>query len=555
MVMKDAALGHESNEDLPLEDVVSIVDEANQLFEFNRELLQAGVESIEQGISVVDADMRLVAWNKRYIELLEYPEDLVKAGKPIAELLKFNAERGIIRGDNINEIIERRLNHMRQGHSHHFQRIMPNGMVVEIRGQAMPRGGFVSTFTDITAHVEAEKALQKANENLEKRVVERTQELVKAKADAEAANRSKTRFLAAASHDLMQPFNALSLFTSVLTQKTKNTEFAGITDNITSSLIAAEALLSDLVEISKLDSSHYQVNYSDFALADLFTPLQQEFTALAVSKNIDFNFQLSSCFVRSDKKLLRRIVQNFLSNAFNYCPQGKVLFGVKRYNDKLSIVVLDNGPGIEKDKQQLIFKEFERLTNKSEQPGLGLGLAICDRIAKLIDAPIKLTSTINKGTCFSVEVTLATSHSNNTTKKRNETIEPLENTRNIKQKIILVIDNDPLVLKAMQSLLENWGVTIITASNEAMVKQQLTKNDQTIIPHLIIADYHLDESANGVDVVVQLLAEKQWQIPCIINSADPSEQVRQHTSDAQFSFLRKPLKPLALKKLLRQLLQ
>ena len=554
MVMKAAALGQDATKDLPLEDVVSIVDEASQLFEFNRELLQAGVESIEQGISVVDADMRLVAWNKRYIELLEYPEGLVKAGKPIAELLKFNAERGIIQGENINEIIERRLNHMRQGHSHHFQRIMPNNIVIEIRGQAMPRGGFVSTFSDITAHIEAEKALQKANEELEKRVAIRTQELARAKAEAEAANNSKTRFLAAASHDLMQPFNALSLFTSVLAQKTKNTEFAGITDNINNSLIVAEALLSDLVEISKLDSDRYQVNYSIFALADLLTPLQQEFSALAVNKNIEFHCQLSSCYVYSDKNLLRRIVQNFLSNAFNYCPQGKVLFGVKRYENKLAIAVLDNGLGIEKDKQQLIFKEFERLTNKSEQPGLGLGLAICDRISKLINAPIKLTSTINKGTCFSVEVPLATPHSNSTSKKRNETIEPLDNTQNIEQKLILVIDNDLLVLKAMQSLLENWGFTVITANNAAMVKQQLTENAQNIIPNVIIADYHLDENANGVDLVQQLLAENQWQIPCIINSADPSEQVRQHTSDAQFSFLRKPLKPLALKKLLRQLL-
>jgi len=555
MVMKAAALGQDATKDLPLEDVVSIVDEASQLFEFNRELLQAGVESIEQGISVVDADMRLVAWNKRYIELLEYPEGLVKAGKPIAELLKFNAERGIIQGDNINEIIERRLNHMRQGHSHHFQRIMPNNIVIEIRGQAMPRGGFVSTFSDITAHIEAEKALQKANEELEKRVAIRTQELARAKAEAEAANNSKTRFLAAASHDLMQPFNALSLFTSVLTQKTKNTEFADITDNITNSLIAAEALLSDLVEISKLDSSYYQVNYSDFALADLFTPLQQEFTALAASKNIDFHCQLSNSYVRSDKKLLRRIVQNFLSNAFNYCPQGKVLFGVKRYKDKIAIVVLDNGQGIEKDKQQVIFKEFERLTNKSEQPGLGLGLAICDRIAKLIAAPIKLTSIVNKGTCFSVEVPLGTAPKNNTTNKNNEHLEPVENTQAVEQKYILVIDNDLLVLKAMQSLLENWGFIVITANNAAMVKQQLTENAQNIIPNVIIADYHLDESTNGVDLVQQLLAEKHWQIPCIINSADPSEQVRQHTSDAQFSFLRKPLKPLALKKLIKKLLQ
>jgi len=558
MVMKAAALGQDSSEKLPLEDVVSIVDEANQLFEFNRELLQAGVENIEQGISVVDADMRLVAWNKRYIELLEYPEGLVKAGKPIAELLSFNAERGIIQGENSEVLIERRLNHMRQGNRHHFQRIMPNGMVVEIRGQAMPRGGFVSTFTDITAHIEAERALQKANDELEQRVIQRTQELAKATAEAEAANRSKSRFLAAASHDLMQPFNALSLFTSVLTQQTKNTEFSGITENISSSLIAAEALLSDLVEISKLDSSHYQVTKSEFALNELLIPLQQEFTALATTKKIKFHFQLSSCYVYTDKKLLRRIIQNFLSNAFNYCQQthqqGKVLFGVKRYKDKLSIAVLDNGSGIEKDKQQVIFKEFERLNNKSEQPGLGLGLAICDRISKLIAAPIKLTSIVNKSTCFSVAVPLIAAPQDCNIKISEQTADYIESTSVLKQKLILVIDNDALVLKAMQTLLENWGFSVIIANDEVTAKQQLMSDDHIIAPNLIIADYHLDNNTNGVDLVQRLLNEKAWKIPCVINSADPSEQVRQHTSDAQFSFLRKPLKPLALKRLLRQLL-
>ena len=557
MVMKAAALGHESNEDLPLEDVVSIVDEANQLFEFNRELLQAGVESIEQGISVVDADMRIVAWNKRYIELLEYPEDLVKAGKPIAELLKFNAERGIIRGDNINEIIERRLNHMRQGHSHHFQRIMPNGMVVEIRGQAMPRGGFVSTFTDITAHIEAEKALKKANENLEKRVVERTQELVKAKADAEAANRSKTRFLAAASHDLMQPFNALTLFTSVLSQKTQGSELEEITNNISNSLVAAEALLSDLVEISKLDSGYYQLEWQNFPLKELLQPLQQEFSVLAKNKNINFHFQNSACLVHCDKNLLRRIIQNFLSNAFNYClpqnKQAKILFGVRRLKNTLRIEVWDNGVGIEANKQQLIFKEFERLHNNTEQTGLGLGLAICERIAKLLQTPITLTSELNKGTCFSVEVPIAASNDDELKNGVIEVNEKVISASELEQKIILVIDNDPLVLRAMQSLLESWQYKVLVAKNKATIEQQLTVN-AVILPHLIIADYHLDDNVNGVDLVADLLKEKCWQIPCIINSADPSEKVRQHTSDAQFSFLRKPLKPLALKKLLRQLL-
>ncbi len=561
MVMKAASFTQDTNEELPLEDVISIVDEASQLFEFNRELLQAGVENIEQGISVVDADMRLVAWNQRYIKLLNYPENFVTVGKPIAELIRYNAEQGVITGKEIEPLITRRLKHMRQGNSHYFQREMPSGIVLEIRGQAMPGGGFVSTFADITAHIKAERALQKANENLEKRVEIRTQELAKAKAEAEAANSSKTRFLAAASHDLMQPFNALTLFTSVLSQKTKNTELETITNNISDSLVAAEALLSDLVEISKLDSGYYHVNKSVFALNDLLIPLQQEFSALAATKNIDFHFQATRCFSNSDKNLLRRIVQNFLSNAFNYCQQdnhtSKVLCGVKRAGNFLRIEVWDNGAGIAADKQALIFKEFERLSHKQEQPGLGLGLAICERIANILDTPITLISQLGKGTCFSVKIPLVSPPVNI---KRTHNVENVTSgfidkkafNQDTIQDTILVIDNDPLVLKAMHSLLDNWGFMVLLANNEHSIKQLFAGNNKT--PNLIIADYHLDDNVNGVDLVQQLLINKQWSLPCIVNSADPSEQVRQHTSDAQFYFIRKPIKSIALRRLIRKLI-
>ena len=138
MVMKAAS----TSQEMPLEDVVSIVDEASQMFQFNRELLQSGVENIEQGICVVDADMRIVAWNQRYIELLNYPDGLVKAGKPVEELIHYNIEQGVIIGNEAKTIVARRLEHMRSGNKHHFQRTMPNGIVLEIRGQPMPGGGF-----------------------------------------------------------------------------------------------------------------------------------------------------------------------------------------------------------------------------------------------------------------------------------------------------------------------------------------------------------------------------------------------------------------------------
>lgn len=556
MVMKAAS----TSQEMPLEDVVSIVDEASQMFRFNRELLQSGVENIEQGISVVDADMRLVAWNQRYIQLLDYPEGFVSAGKSVEDLLRFNITKGIITGAESEGLIARRIEHMRSGNSHHFQRTMPNGIVLEIRGQSMPGGGFVSTFTDITAHIEAEKSLKRANENLEKRVEERTQALRKAKAEAEAANSSKTRFLAAASHDLMQPFNALSLFTSMLKKKVKDDELVLLANHIDDSLNVVEALLSDLVEISRLDNSSEKVEKSHFALDELLMPLKNEFTLLAEQVGIEFHYQKTTCWVNSDKRMLRRIIQNFLSNAVHYCKdktgsktnlRSKILLGVRHSESHIRIEVWDNGPGIPVDKQQTIFQEFERLEQTREVPGLGLGLAIAERMSLLLGLSISLKSTVGKGTGFMIEVPRiqrqAAIEVNNLELTLDKQVDKFSSMP------VILIDNDTLMLTALSSQLTEWGCHVFKAKDESALFKHVL-NTMRVKPRLIIADYHLDNDKNGVDLVAELLSSQQWDIPCVICSADPSEQVRQHTSEANFMFLRKPIKALALKRLIRQII-
>jgi len=546
MVIKAVSQSHS----MPLDEVVSIVDEASEMLRFNRELLQAAVENIDQGISVIDIDMRLVAWNRRYIELMDYPDNVVKVGMPIAELLRFNATRGLINCDDIDEMVTRRINHMRQGHRHHNERILTSGIVLEIRGQAMPGGGFVTSYSDVTQHIEAEKALQQANDNLEKRVLSRTAELAEAKIEAEQANQSKTRFLAAASHDLMQPFNALSLFTSMLKQKVQGSELAELADHIDDSLVAAEALLSDLVEISKLDSGSQKLQCRHFPLSDILTPLGNEFLVIAKKELVEFSYQTSRCWVNTDKTMLRRIIQNFLSNAINYCEGGKVLLGVRHVKGNLRIEVWDTGPGIAKDKLELIFKEFERLHQVQDKAGLGLGLAISERIAKVLSAKISVKSDLGKGSCFSIE--LPRYESGKITNKVTPSY-GFEEIANIEtMQTILVIDNDPLVLTAMTSLLTEWGYDVVSALNGQNVSQIYELAD-AVQPKLILADYHL-ENTNGVDLVLALLNQKQWKIPCIINSADPSETVREHTINAKFSFIRKPIKALALKRLMRKLI-
>ena len=600
LVMKAAA----QSEEMPLEVVADIVDEASEMLRFNRKLLQAGIESINQGISVIDADMCLVAWNQRYLELMDYPPGLISVGKPVAELLRFNAERGVIVTGDIEDMIARRIVFMREGSKHYHQRVLSNGIVLEIQGQAMPGKGFVTTFADITEHINAKKALKENNELLEKRVEKRTEQLALAKQEAERANQSKSRFLAAASHDLMQPFNALSLYTSMLKQKAHGSAFATIADNIGDSLVAAEVLLSDLVEISKLDGGVYKTESAIFPLAELLVPLAKEFTLLAGAQQVRFNYQVTSCYVHTDKKLLRRIIQNFITNAVNYCHQGRVLLGVRRQPEFVFLEVWDNGPGIASNKQQLIFKEFERINEIQDKPGLGLGLAICERIAKLLQLKIEVHSVIGKGTCFRLILPRAQLPAALAAKGQSETltdealadealtdrerqrdsaksmsdvssaffdkvmadeltpeltleetqkpaIHSKETTGQSGKEQILIIDNDPRVLQAMLSLLQSWDYQVLAVEDKAQLESVLAESINR--PILVIADYHLNDGINGVDMTRQLLASKQWPISCIINSADPGESVRAHVIEAGYRFIRKPIKAMALKKLIKEL--
>ncbi|MCP4272394.1 MAG: response regulator [Gammaproteobacteria bacterium] len=558
LVMSAASEDKHSN--VPLEDVATIVDEANQLFQFNRELLQAGVENIEQGISVVDADMRLVAWNQRYIELLDYPEELIQAGMHISDLITYNANRNLLEGDNVKQMVDKRIAYMRAGNAHHFQRVLPSGLVVEIRGQAMPGGGFVSTFSDITDHIKTEKILQEANENLELKVIERTHELSQAKAEAEAANKSKSRFLAAASHDLMQPFNALSLFTDMLKQQVSGTDSEQTAQHIQDSLSVVEGLITDLVEISKLEAATQKIDSKPFSLTDVLRPLNNEFQVLAKQQNIEFHCQISSCWINSDRRLVRRVLQNFLSNAFHYSPVGqsgkksRVLLGVKRYDTSLQIQVWDNGPGIPIDKQSVIFKEFERLEHNQDKPGLGLGLAISDRIAKLLGVKLNLLSTESQGSMFSMEIPrLATAEIPEASSGNYKVIDKNEKFYDkFTGLTILIIDNDELLLSALKQQILLWTEKVIAVKSRSEWLETYQQTGHK--PDVIIADYHLKEGENGVQFAENLFLDIQQVIPCVICSADPSEELREHVSLAQFSFIRKPVKALALRKMIKQML-
>jgi Na+/proline symporter/CheY-like chemotaxis protein len=547
-VVKAAIEGRE----MQVEDVVRIVDEASEVLQFNRALLQGAIENITQGISVVDQSLRLVAWNHRYVELFDYPDGLIYVGRPIAEIIRFNAERGMLGSVDVEESIARRLHWMRQGTAHTYERTFPNGRVIELIGNPMPGGGFVMSFTDITEFREAERALKDANEGLEQRVVERTHELsqlnqalTEAKGVAEAANQSKTRFLAAVSHDLMQPLNAARLFSAALSHQEEALprEAKELVRHLDSSLRSAEDLISDLLDISRLENGRITPERNAFVLNSLFDTLGAEFKVLAVECGIDFRLRGSHLRVDSDSKLLRRVLQNFLTNAFRYA-KGRVLLGVRRSNGQLRLEVWDRGPGIPEDKRKVIFEEFKRLDSHQTraEKGLGLGLAIADGLCRVLEHKLEVRSWPGKGSVFSVTVPLARTP---LAKPKPASAEP--NGQLLTGSQVLCIDNEDSILTGMHSLLSRWGCQVWTARNRLECEHLLSED---VRPHLALVDYHLDEGETGTELMAWLRTRLGEPVPGVVISADGRPELIAQVHAAGLDFLAKPVKPAALRALL-----
>ena len=547
-VVKAAIEGREMH----VEDVVRIVDEASEVLQFNRALLQGAIENITQGISVVDQSLRLVAWNHRYIELFNYPDGQVYVGRPVAELIRFNAERGLLGDGDIEEHVSKRLYWMRQGTAHTSERMFPNGRVIELIGNPMPGGGFVMSFTDITEFREAERALKDANEGLEQRVSARTQELsqlnqalIEAKRVAEAASQSKTRFLAAVSHDLMQPLNAARLFSAALAHQDDAlpSDARELVRHLDSSLRSAEDLISDLLDISRLENGRITPDRQAFALNSLFDTLGAEFKVLAAEHGVDFRLRSSNLRIDSDIKLLRRILQNFLTNAFRYA-KGRVLLGVRHQGQQLRLEVWDRGPGIPDDKRKVIFEEFKRLDSHQTraEKGLGLGLAIADGLCRVLEHKLEVRSWPGKGSVFSVTVPLA---------QQAEAPKPVATPEQPGQALagtqVLCVDNEDSILTGMYSLLSRWGCQVWTARNRLECEHLLSEN---VRPQLALVDFHLDDGETGTELMAWLRTRLAEPLPGVVISADGRPELIAQVHAAGLDYLSKPVKPAALRALL-----
>jgi len=307
-----------------------------------------------------------------------------------------------------------------------------------------------------------------------------------------------------------------------------------------------EEILTTLLDISRMDTGALKPQWSSFRLDELFRQLQREFEPVAREKGLGLRFVAPSLTVRSDRRLLRRLLQNLVSNAIKYTPSGRVLVGARRRGGALRIEVRDTGLGIPASKQRLVFREFQRLDQGARVArGLGLGLSIVERIARVLSHPLRLASEPGRGSTFSVElpVVAPVAAQPAPVEARPAALAPLAGLT------VLAIDNEPAILDGMRILLQGWGCAVRTAASAEEACALLGDGPQ---PAVLIADYHLDEGANGLDAIATVRACLGADVPAVLLTADRTPAVREEASARGVHVLNKPLKPAALRALLAQ---
>ena len=514
--------------------------EMGRLLDDQERLVRATLDHIDQGVAIFDRAQRLVGWNTRLGLLLALPMVRMRVGAEFEVLFD-----GLARQFRFGEgMTAERLTAWVDGRQGRppltFELRRDPGLILDVFAQEMPDKGFLFSFTDVTAERRAVEDMARAKETLEARVVERTLDLEDALAQAERANASRSRFVAAASHDLLQPLSAAKLFLSSVSGSEVPPQVAEVVGKAQNALHSVEGILAALLDISRLESGKAAVSVVPVRMGQLLRQLSDEFAPVAAAKGLALTFRPCEAVVLSDAQYLRRILQNLIGNALRYTDRGRVLVAARTRGRMLRLEVWDTGPGIPEEEQENIFKEFHRVAARaSASEGLGLGLAIVERAAALLGHPLGLSSRPGRGTVFLLQVPLA---------DPSLVAEPpspgLAPPGDVEGRIALLVENDAEVRRAMVLLLEKWGVAVIEASSgeEALALIE----DLGILPDAVIADQHLGTGMSGLALVTRLQARAPG-LPARLISADRGEALAEAARAAGAGLLRKPVDPVALR--------
>lgn len=505
--------------------------ERERLLDDQAQLIRATLEHLNQGVGIFDRAGRLAGWNRRMGELLQIPVGRFHIGASFASI--YDCLHRVVQFTNPDTpaLIDTWVAGDRSAPLL-FEMTRGADQTLSVFAQQMPDQGFVISFTDISAERAAVRAISEAKATLEQRVMERTLELEDALAEAERANASKSRFVAAASHDLLQPLSAAKLYVASLEQDVAGPGLRERLEKAGNALISVENILGALLDISKLDSGQAAVHVSPVSLGALMQQLRDEMLPQARNKGLQLRLVPTSAVVRSDATYLRRILQNLMSNAIRYTNRGKVLVGVRPCGPSVRLEVWDTGPGIPENQQDRVFDEFHRLdASASPADGMGLGLAIVERACRLLEHPLQLQSDLGRGTRVSVELPLD-GHTVSHPVPAKSPEGPLDH------RIILLIENDGDLRHALTLTLEGWGMDVFACASESEASDLLDEVD--IAPDLVIADYRLEDGHLGTDAIDALQA-RFGPLPACVISADRTGALGDACDAAGITLLHKPL--------------
>ncbi len=520
-------------------DVTDIIrlerQERGKLLDDQARVIRATLDHINQGVCIFDAGGRLVGWNQRLGALLAIPLPRLRRGAGFDVLLDRLQEGGRFEaGVDAASLTAWAVSAPGRAPLRFTLRRMGGEVILDVFAQEMPDGGFVMSFTDVTAEQAAIEGLSRANETLEARVMARTLELQDALAHAERANAARSRFVAAASHDLLQPLSAAKLF---IASALGDAGTQPMLEKAQNALDSVEGILGALLDISKLESGRAAVSVVPVRLDRLMRQLADEFAPVAAAKGLRLAVRPTGVVVQSDPAYLRRILQNLIGNALRYTDRGRVLVGARRRRGMVRIEVWDTGAGIPETEQDNIFKEFHRLNARaSASEGMGLGLAIVERACVLLGHPLGLRSEVGRGSCFMVQVPLAEAQGAAPEAGRAPRALPLATPKS--DRIAFLVENDGEVRRAMTLLLEKWGLSVLEAASgeEALALIE----EIGILPDFFLVDQNLGTGMAGLDFLASV-RRLHGAVPARIVTALRDPGLAARCAEAGAAVLTKPI--------------